>query len=112
MTMDPAAAARSAAQGAGWASWPGGRTSEVEGADALDLLSRLSTQDLSPLARGRGVTSVFLNADGRVLHRALLQPLTSNGVGLLWFKFNVWNMPRPSLVLLLSQYAATESSMP
>lgn len=69
------AAARAAARGAGWAPWPAARVSEVSGADAAALLSRLSSQDLGPLEKGRGVTTVFLDSDGRVLHRVLVQPL-------------------------------------
>jgi folate-binding protein YgfZ len=46
----------------------------VVGRDAVDLLGRLSTNDLAPLARGRSVTTLFLSPTGRMLHVVLLQP--------------------------------------
>lgn len=46
----------------------------IEGRDAQDLLSRLSTNDLSPLSEGCAVTTLFLSPSGRLLHRVLLLP--------------------------------------
>lgn len=51
--------------------WPVFR---VAGRDAVELLGRLSTNDLAPLSRGRGVTTLFLSPTGRMLHVVLLQP--------------------------------------
>ena len=44
----------------------------ITGADAEDLLSRLSTNALSPLREGQPVTTLFLSPNGRIVHRALL----------------------------------------
>ena len=71
----PANRALEAAATAGWCRWTSAECGTVSGADAADLLSRLSTQDLSPLGTGRAVTTVFLTGEGRVRHRVLLQPV-------------------------------------
>jgi folate-binding protein YgfZ len=47
----------------------------IEGRDALDLLGRLSTNDLAPVAGGAAVTTIFLTPMGRVLFRVVVQPL-------------------------------------
>ncbi|MGH7143910.1 MAG: hypothetical protein ACREJ2_07195, partial [Planctomycetota bacterium] len=40
---------------------------EITGADALDFLQRLTTNDLKALAPGTGHANLFLNAKGRIL---------------------------------------------
>ncbi len=72
MTSDPSELAAQA-RGGGIAplAWP---VATCRGADAADLLSRLSTNDLAPLKRGLAVTTLFLNPNGRVVARVLLQP--------------------------------------
>lgn len=62
-------------QGAGVAATVPARVSRVTGTDAVELLGRLSTQDLKPLGDGRSVTTIFLSPTGRLLHRVLLQPV-------------------------------------
>ena len=58
---------------------PGWRAFTWAGRDAVDLLSRLSTADLTPLAAGRAVTTLFLTPTGRVRHRMLLVPDSAGG---------------------------------
>lgn len=69
---DPSAPA--ARRGAAIARAPGWQAFRCSGADAVDLLGRLSTNDLAPLARGRAVTTIFLTPTGRIRHRVLLAP--------------------------------------
>lgn len=71
-----AASARSAAL----APLPGWLAFSVTGRDAVDLLGRLSSNDLAPLLDGRAVTTLFLTPTGRIRHRVLLVP---DGSGLL-----------------------------
>jgi len=40
----------------------------------VDLLGRLSSNDLAPLRDGRAVTTIFLTPTGRIRHRVLLVP--------------------------------------
>jgi len=63
-----------ALRGAGIAASVPARVSRVLGADAVELLGRLSTQQLAPLESGRSVTTLLLSPMGRLLHRVLLQP--------------------------------------
>ena len=74
MPKTTAAARRGAA-----AELPGWRVFSWAGRDATDLLSRLSSADLSPLASGRAVTTLFLTPTGRVRHRVLLVPDDGGG---------------------------------
>ena len=47
----------------------------VSGRDALDLLHRLSTQDLRSLAPGQGTAAVFVTAKGRIIDWVTLHAL-------------------------------------
>jgi len=53
------------------AGWP---VFGAPGRDTIELLNRLSTNDLRPLASGRSVSTLFLSPEGRVHFRVLLVP--------------------------------------
>lgn len=60
---------------------PGGRV-RVTGEEALDLLHRISTNDLDGLTPGQGTTTIFTSLKGRVIDWSILL-LTQDGLLLL-----------------------------
>lgn len=71
--MTPSRLAAAARHGA-WALLPDWRCFACQGADTRDLLGRLSSNDLAPLASGEAITTLFLTPTGRIRHRVLLCP--------------------------------------
>ena len=47
---------------------------EIQGADVVDLLQRVSTNDVNPLARGIGVSTIFTSEKGRITEWAAIVP--------------------------------------
>ena len=56
----------------------------VPGADRLSWLHLLLTQHVSDLPEGAGTEALVLDANGRVLHHAVLAHLASEGGGTVW----------------------------
>ncbi len=54
----------------------------ITGKDGLDLLHRLTTQDLKDLQPGQGAAAVFVTAKGRILDRVLLGRLADRILGI------------------------------
>jgi folate-binding protein YgfZ len=55
----------------------------LEGRDALDVVQRISTQQLEDLAPGAGRTTLFCDFRGRLLHRAVVARTTDGALWLL-----------------------------
>ena len=55
----------------------------LEGAETLDLLHRISTQDMSDLAPGMARATLFCDFRGRLLHRAIAARTADGAVWLL-----------------------------
>ncbi len=75
------------------------------GPDLLDLLHRLSTQDLRALAPGAGATTVLTTAKGRILERLFVHHLGGRGVLLV-----VGSGSGPRVVEHLRRYTFTENT--
>jgi aminomethyltransferase len=85
-TMSPARGAGSAWEAAHGAAILIDRSSlgrlSITGGDALDLLHRLSTNDLKELRAGEGAATVFTTAKGRIVDLVLLHRLEDRLLGL------------------------------
>lgn len=69
---DVAEESRRLAQGAGLVALPGRALLEGSGADLLDYLQRMLTQDVAAVTPGHGAAACFLTPTGRVLAHLLL----------------------------------------